>query len=61
RRWLLGVALAVLVCSIPEAAWLTLPAAPGAPAADLWTVLTYLLALAGLGSFGWMRLRGASA
>jgi hypothetical protein len=61
RRWLLGVALALLVGSIPEAAWLTLPAAPGAPAADLWTVLTYLLALAGLGSFGWMRLRGASA
>lgn len=53
RRWLLGVASAVLFASIPETAWIVLPAAPGAPRADAWTALAFVLSAVGLMGLGW--------
>jgi hypothetical protein len=49
RRWLLGVAGAVAVGSIPEVAWLVLPAPPGGPAANGMVGALFVLGVVGVG------------
>jgi hypothetical protein len=50
RRWLLWVAAAVVAGSVPEVAWLVLPAPPGGSAADVAAGALFVAAVVGIGA-----------